>query len=331
MKLFKIAVSILIVTAITFSCGKQPVKSKKISKHWIEVNSADNSKPIARHEAAFVNVNNKFYLLGGRGIKPVSIFNPKTKTWTNGAKPPIEIHHFQPVVYNDKVYVIGAMTGKYPAETPVKNVLIYNTTTNSWEEGGAIPTERLRGSTGNVILDEVIYITCGISNGHIDGHKNWFDSYNVKTGEWNVLPNAPQARDHFQSVVANGKIYNLAGRLSKAPNATFSETIGKVDVFDIKNNSWSTIDAEIPTQRAGIMALLYQKNILVIGGESMQQNKAHNQVEALNIKTHTWQSYPSLIEGRHGTGAFLFNNIIFIASGCGNRGGSPELTTMEKY
>lgn len=331
MKKIIVAVGIIILTVITFSCGKQFHNSRVDEKSWAEVVAVDNSKPIARHEAAFVNVSDKFYLLGGRGIRPVSIFNPTTQKWEEGEKPPIEIHHFQPVVYENKIYIIGAMTGKYPLETPVKNILVYNTSTNKWEVGDAIPTQRLRGSTGNVIKNELVYISCGISNGHINGHKKWFESYNIKTGEWKILPDSPQARDHFQSVEANGKIYNLAGRLSKAPHATFTETIAKVDVYNIKKNEWSTIENEIPTQRAGNMALLYKNDILVIGGESIHQNKAHNQVEALNTKNHTWRSYSNLIQGRHGTGAFIFNNIIYIASGCGNRGGSPELTTMEKY
>lgn len=317
---------------MVFSCGsKKTSETKKEQKVWTEVNSKDESKPIARHEAAFVEVSGKFYLLGGRGIKPVSIFNPLTKEWSLGAKPPIELHHFQPVVYQDKVYIIGAMTGKYPAETPVEKIIIYNTLNDSWEEGDLIPSGRLRGSTGNVIKNEIIYVSCGISNGHISGHKTWLDSYNLKTGEWKVLADAPRARDHFQAVEHKGNIYVLAGRRSKAPKQTFTDTEGKVDVYDINSNSWSTVAAEIPTQRAGNMAMLYKNDVLVVGGESINQTKAHNQVEGLSTKTHTWKSYPSLIEGRHGTGAFLFKNVIYIASGCGNRGGSPELQTTEKY
>lgn len=324
-------ISACVFMLLTHSCEKPQSKNEVESKSWEEVLATDNSLPVARHEAAFVNVNNRFYLLGGRGIKPVSIFDTETQKWTTGEKPPLEIHHFQPVVYKDKVYIIGAMTGEYPAETPVENVLIYNTSENSWTLGDSIPSDRLRGSTGNVIKDDIVYVSCGISNGHMSGHRKWFDSYNLKTGEWQVLPDAPQARDHFQSVEAKGKIYNLAGRLSKAPEKTFSETLAKVDVYDIEKKTWSTVEAEIPTQRAGNMALRYNDEILVIGGESAEQEKAHKEVEALQISDQSWKAYPSLIEGRHGTGVFIFNDEIYIASGCGNRGGSPELTTMEKY
>lgn len=325
-------VFVIVCIVSLFSCGnKYDTTQKNIEKSWEYVETNDGSKPIARHEAAFVKVDDKFFLLGGRGIRNVSIFDTKTQIWTLGSKPPIEFHHFQPVVYKNNIYIIGALTGKYPSEIPIEHIYIYNTTSDSWVKGDEIPKERLRGSTGNVIKDGVIYVSCGISNGHISGHKTWLDSYNLKTGEWKILPEAPRARDHFQAVEHNNKIYVLAGRLSKAPDATFNETIGEVDVFDIEKNKWNTLKQNIPTQRAGNLAILYNSDVLVIGGESINQKDAHNEVEALNTESHTWRKQPSLLQGRHGTGALLFNNEIYIASGCGNRGGSPELNTMEKY
>ena len=164
------------------SCGNYNKDNKTAAeKSWSTVNSTDNSKPLPRHEAAFVAVKDKMYLLGGRGVKNVSIFNPKTQKWTLGAKPPMEFNHYQPVVYNDKIYIIQSLTGKYPSETPVEHIYMYDTAADVWIKGAEIPKDRLRGSTGNVIKNEIVYITCGISNGHIDGHKNWLDSYNIKT------------------------------------------------------------------------------------------------------------------------------------------------------
>jgi N-acetylneuraminic acid mutarotase len=323
-------VKVLFISIFLFySCGTN--HSSKKNRKWQPVISANNSKPIKRHEAAFVKVKDKFYLLGGRGIRNVSIFNTKTNTWSLGKKPPIEFHHFQPIVYKNKVYIFGAMTGPYPGETPVSNIYYYDTTNDTWVKDNEVPKNRRRGSSGNIIKGNVVYMACGIVDGHRSGHKKWLDSYNLKTGRWKILPDAPRARDHFQAVEADGKIYTLAGRRSKAPKNTFSETIAKVDVYDIKENKWQTLENEIPTERAGNMAILFKKEILVLGGETIHQTDAHNEVEALDINKHTWRSFPSLNQGRHGSGALLFDGQIYIASGCGHRGGSPELTTMEKY
>jgi len=45
----------------------------------------------------------KIYLLGGRRIQPADIYDPATRTWTLGAPPPVEVHHFQPVVWENKI------------------------------------------------------------------------------------------------------------------------------------------------------------------------------------------------------------------------------------
>ena len=42
-------------------------------------------KPAARHEAAFVEFNGEFYLMGGRRIQPVCVFNPENNSWRNAS------------------------------------------------------------------------------------------------------------------------------------------------------------------------------------------------------------------------------------------------------
>lgn len=306
-------------------------QEQAIEPKWESVVSEDGSKPVQRHEAAFVRVENKFYLFGGRGIRPVSIYDTQTKTWSQGTEPPIEMHHFQPVVHKNRIFIVGALTGGWPNETPITHIYVYDPLNDKWSKEDEIPSERLRGSTGNVIYDGKIYVSCGIKNGHIGDHKNWMDSYDLNTGEWQILTDAPRPRDHFQAVEANGKIYALAGRNTGASDEPFGSTIGKVDVYDIASNSWVSLPNDIPTQRAGNMAILQRNEILVLGGESSTQEKAHSHVEALDIGSETWESLPSMIEGRHGTGVLEFDGDLYVASGCGNRGGEPELYTMEKY
>jgi len=328
-------ISCLLLLANCKETPKEPqveVEKEVTVLKWQAVVSKDNSKPVQRHEAAFVRVGPKFYLLGGRGIRPVSIYNTQTGSWTEGTAPPIEMHHFQPVVYNNKIYCISAMTGGWPDETPTTHVYIYDPAADTWTKGDEIPEARRRGSTGNVLYEGKIYIACGIKNGHIGDHKNWMDRYDPATGKWDVLTDAPRARDHFQAVLVDGKIVTPAGRNTGIePDEPFGGTIAEVDVYDIATNSWQTLPNNIPTKRAGNAAIFYNEEVLVVGGESTTQEKAHADVEALNLKTNEWRTLPSLIEGRHGSGLLEYTGEIYIASGCGNRGGNPELFTMEKY
>ncbi|MFD0796549.1 Kelch repeat-containing protein [Maribacter chungangensis] len=307
------------------------VSQSNAAPKWENIQTA--TAPIARHENSFVAIGKNFYLIGGRGIKPISIYNIDSHTWTTGAAPETEIHHFQGVTYNNKVYVIGAMTGKYPYETPLATMLIYNPETNIWETGPEIPKERRRGSCGVVVDGDSVYMVSGIVDGHNSTHVPWVDRYDFKTGKWTVLADAPRARDHFQAAIGDGKIYAAGGRNSSfATKQTFELTVPEVDIYDIENDTWATLakNKNIPTQRAGTTTVLFQNQLIVIGGESSGQQSAHDQVEVLHLKTMEWTPLPSLNRGRHGTQGVIYDEAIYIAAGSGNRGGKPELASLEK-
>jgi N-acetylneuraminic acid mutarotase len=287
-----------------------------------------------RHENSLVAVGDKIVLLGGRGIKPVEIFDTKTNTWTKGVNTPLEIQHFQAIAYKGEVWVICAFTGGYPHEIPIDHALIYNLEKNEWRNGPVIPKERLRGSAGVFVHKNKIYMVCGITDGHWDGHVTWFDEYDPKTDKWTIMPDAPRARDHIQAARIGKKIYLASGRRSTAKtNQVLTITEPLVDVFDFKTKTWETLPASsnIPTQRAGSSSFEYNGKLVVIGGESAAQIPAHNEVEMLDPKTLKWTALSPLNQGRHGTSSAVIMNKIYTIAGSGNRGGGPELNTVEVY
>jgi N-acetylneuraminic acid mutarotase len=285
-----------------------------------------------RHEHGYVKVGSKFYLLGGRRIQPVDIFDPATGSWTKGAPPPVEIHHFQAVVFDNKIYLVGAMTGGYPKEPPLPNVYIYDPATNAWSVGPEVPADRRRGGAGAVLYGNEIYLIAGITNGHYDGHVTWVDAFNPPTGQWRRLPDAPHARDHFHAAIIGDKIYAAGGRRSSAAtNETFQLTEAAVDVFDLKTSRWSTLPASgnIPTQRAGAGAAVVDGKLIVLGGESGQP-LAHDAVESLDPATGRWSILKPLSMGRHATQAIVHEGKIYLASGSRTRG-ATEVDTQEIY
>lgn len=331
-KFIQFLVIIFFPLSIQFQSNAQSNQSAQSDGIWQTLECTD--APQARHENCFVEVNDKFYLLGGRGIKPVNIFDPKTNSWTAGAKPPMELHHFQGVSYKGKIFVIGAMTGRYPDEKPISTILIYDPKSDSWSEGHEIPENRRRGSAGIVVVNNKAIILSGIVDGHNGTHITWVDEYNFKTGKWKILSDAPRPRDHFAAVLKDGKIYCAGGRnTSEDTNQTFELTIAGVDVYDVKSNLWESLPGlkNIPTQRAGTSTVILGDDLIVIGGESGSQPNAHNEVETYNLKTKSWRKLTNLERGRHGTQAILYKNAVYIAAGSGNRGGKPELDTIEKF
>ncbi|MGV3589994.1 MAG: Kelch repeat-containing protein [Adhaeribacter sp.] len=289
------------------------------------------NEPVPRHENAFAQAGDKLFLLGGRNKLFVEAYDLKKQTWEKMAEAPLEMHHFQAITFKNEIYVLGALTGKYPHETPIPRIYIFNPQQNKWRAGADIPENRRRGSAGAMVYKDKIYLVGGITDGHWDGHVTWFDEYDPATNKWRILPDAPQARDHVSVAVANGQMVVAGGRRSTAKiGKVLDLTIPEVDVFDFKSNKWRTLPAaqNIPTQRAGNSAVALGSKILIIGGESPQK-LAHNQTEAFDVKTQTWSTLAPMQTGRHGTGAVVYKGKVYTAAGSANQGGGPELNTME--
>ncbi len=287
----------------------------------------------AREENAYVQAGDKFYLLGGRGIKPVQAYDPVTKTWTDRARPPMEINHFQAITLNGLIYAMGAFTGRYPHEIPLPNIHIYNPVTNLWLTGGAIPESRRRGSSGAAVYNNKIYMVGGITDGHWSGWVNWFDEYDPATNTWKTLPDAPRARDHFHVAIVNDKLYVIGGRRSSGiTNQVFALTIPEVDVYDFATSQWYTLPASsnLPTPRAGACTAVLGDEVIVVGGET-NVLAANKENEALNVITNTWRRLGDLQQERHGTQAVVNNKGIYVAAGAGTKGGGMLLNSQELF
>lgn len=298
---------------------------------WEEEASSDGSEPTARHENAFVQANGNLYLIGGRHSRPVNEYDPVTKIWTEKSTPPMQMHHFQAVSWDNKIYIIGAFTGNFPDETPVPNVYIYDPAADTWTESTEIPAARRRGSAGAVAHNNKIYLVGGITNGHNSGAVAWFDEFNPATGEWTVMDDAPQARDHFHVAVVDGKIVAAGGRTTSYETGELNNlTVNTADVYDF-SSGWTTITEPILTPRAGTTVAANGNELIVMGGETAGQLDAHNETEALNISTGTWRSLASMVTGRHGTQAAVYNGKVYIAAGSSQKGGNgtTELTSLE--
>lgn len=314
---------------MAFSCSTQKMKNDQLSKgEWAEIKTIDGSTPAARHEAAFIAVGDRYYLIGGRGMKPVSIYNTKTQQWNAGSIPPIEIHHFQPVVYQNEIYILGAMTGPYPGETPTTNIYIYNPTIDEWRMGDVIPEDRRRGGAGVSVHGDYIYMTCGIRDGHRGDHKKWLDVYHIPSGSWKKLADAPRPRDHFQTAIINNKLYAVAGRTTISSDNPFKNTMREVDIYDIDTDIWSTAESQLPTPRAGNAVITIGNELLVFGGESFYQQSSHPELESYDTVTGKWRTLTEIPVGRHGTGLILDGQRLITASGSGDRGGGPELDDL---
>ncbi|MEM6784869.1 MAG: kelch repeat-containing protein [Bacteroidota bacterium] len=332
-RLYLQASALLVAAAVVLSClpAAQAQHPAGADGAWRTV--ASDAPPVARHEHAYVRVGERFYLVGGRGERPVQSFDPVSGAWSTHAMPPIELHHFQAVAHEGKIYVIGALTGGWPTEDPVAHVYIYDPVADAWTQGPAVPEDRRRGAAGAVVHDGEIFVVAGIRNGHTDGHVRWLDAYDPATGGWRRLADAPRTRDHFHAAVLDGKLYAAGGRRSShATGQGFELTIPEVDVYDFATDTWTPLppSGDLPTERAGTTVAVLDGRLLVLGGESGSQVPAHAEVEAFDPETGTWTALAPMRVGRHGMQAVVYEQKVYVASGSKTRG-ADEVDSQEVY
>ncbi len=327
------SLAFLIVCTLLLFFNFNSVQSADLDEYrWTNIDATGDVT--GRHENVFVEYKDKFYLMGGRGINPVNVFDPETNSWETKGKSPIEIHHFQAIVNEDAIYMVGAMTGGYPTEVPLENIWIYYPETDAWEKGPVIPESRRRGGAGSVIYNNKIYMVCGIEFGHTSGTNNYFDSYDLLTGEWEILTKAPHVRDHFPAIVVDDRLYCVGGRNTSVHTtdnfgAFFMATVPYVDVYDFKEEKWYILQEEIPWPTAAGGLVHIDNKLIYMGGEGAFK-QAYNQTQCLDLETGKWSQLAPLYRGRHGSSAILYNNNIYIAAGSPVRGGG-NLTSIEVF
>lgn len=291
-----------------------------------------NGWPTGRHETSLVECGGKFYMIGGRESQQIDRFDPETKTWSKmGVTTPL-IHHYQPVVWDNKIYMVGAMTGNYPTEPPMERVQIYDPTADAWTQGDEMPASRRRGGAGTVVYNNKIYIACGITLGHTSGTNSWFDEYDPATGTWTVLSDAPHIRDHFHAVVLDDKLYCIGGRNSSYRNPTnpqqsdfFGAVERSVDVYDFKSGTWSTLPKPLPVGSAAGGVAVLQGLIFYFGGENA--STALDRTQVYDPVTGNWHQLARMQQGRHGSQAVVYQGRIYISAGSPNRGGGRVTST----
>src|SRR5690625_4963807 len=113
--------------------------------------------PTERHENAAAVVDGKLYLVGGRGERPVEVYDPATQSWEERATPPLSMHHFQAVSHDGKIYVIGALNGGYPDEDPIGHVYIYDPQADRWTIDINIDRKSTRLNSSHVAISYAVF------------------------------------------------------------------------------------------------------------------------------------------------------------------------------
>lgn len=287
--------------------------------------------PEKRHEACFVMTENgKAYLIGGRGLKSVNVFDPKTNEWSREPGPGQQLHHMQCVVADHKIWIVSAWKGNCCNERNEMLIWIYDTIHQSWTTRAGLSRDRSRGAAAAVLYQRHIYLVGGARGGHADFRETvaWMDRYSLDEDIWTTLPNAPHARDHTGGAIVNEHLLCVAG----GRDGAFNDTVSATDCYDLRTGQWLTMSADIPQGRAGsAYGQSCDGKLLVAGGEGF--GHAWDRVDSFDGTR--WELVGRLSIERHGTSLAIdcrnSCQSMYIASGSGAQGGRPELESTEAY
>lgn len=309
------------------------------NKAWTLINTNGIESTGRRVGGLTGPIDGKLYLIGGRSKKPIDAFDPETNTWIKTKKQTNDIHHFQPVCWDDKIFIVCGLMGKYPVEVPTTHIFMYDPRTDKETgkfplvEYDTIPIERRRGSAAVAVYKDEFYIVGGIVNGHTSGTQRWFDKYNPTSKKWTALRKKPRRlRDHAGAAVFEDKLWIAGGRVTNIDDTVFTGLVPELEYYDFKKKKWfpkkKKFDAQaarLEPPRAAPAVAFYHGMLWVIGGTTSDMI---NTTSIYNPAQDTWQEGPDLTVTRGATTALVHNDEIYIASGA--RTVQEDTNTIEK-
>lgn len=284
-------------------------------------------------------IDGKLYVIGGRRKKAIDAFDPETNTWIRTRKLTNDVHHIQPVVWDDKIFIVCGLSGKYPVEAPTTHILMYDPSTDAQTgkfplvEYDIIPENRRRGAAAVALYKDEFYIVGGIVNGHTSGTQKWFDKYNPSTKKWTVLRKKPQRlRDHGGAAVFDDKLWIAGGRVTTVDQGVFDGLVPELEYYDFNRKKWfprkrkfDATAARLEPARAAPAVTFYKGMLWVIGGTTLDMINTTNIYDPAQ---DTWMRGPDLTDTRGATTALVYKDEIYIASGA--RTVQEDTNTIEK-
>ncbi|MGM0948067.1 MAG: Kelch repeat-containing protein [Bacillota bacterium] len=289
-------------------------------KGW--VSKADLPEP--RSHAATAVVGNEIYVIGGFGknrsaTNTTLVYDSQKDTWSKKADMPINLAGSAVAVVKEKIYVMGGNKTNTDSNHNSSKLLIYDTKTDTWEEGGDVPKKSYLGTA--VAIDNTIYLitqqdtstprhfaydtlsktwtnkanqptnaraaASAVVNGKIyyigggsnGGGKNIYE-YNPSSDSWQRKADLINPLWYTSAAVSDGKIYIVGGFLSASTTVS-----NNVQVYDPASDKVSIMEEKIQHARAGAGTVSINNELYTVGGapKSNTQSNAFNSLEKYTI------------------------------------------------
>ncbi len=281
--------------------------------------------PLPRSEMAWATVmNNQMHIVGGYGEQRVDrkyhhVYDATADKWLMAPDLPRGANHVGVAVMDGKLYAIGGHTEQN--RKPDNLCFVFDG--KEWSKIAPLP--RAFAAIGCAVLGGHLHAIGGAIGDTFADKKSvdWHYAYDPKADAWSTRQPMPTARDHTGTLVADGRIHVVGGRVD-----SFHTNSNLHHAYDVKEDKWYA-RAPIPTARSGHGAVLYRDKIFVMGGEGT--NRVFGQNEAYDLKADSWMSYAPMTTPRHGLGAVAIGDYIYVAGGGAIVGGDIQSAVHEAF
>lgn len=231
------------------------------------------------------------------------------------------------------MWIVTSWKGRFPFEKNNDRVYVYDVKGDKWSTKTGLPERRRRGGAAAVRKGDIIYVVAGNRGGH-GAHATslrWVDGYNWRKNTWFTMPDMPQGseRDHVGGALVNGMICVAGGHDGGSRNF-FNANVESTYCLDFTMKKWVRKE-NFPAPRAGANTeRTCSGGMMIAGGEG--DGVAYKRVDVFDGKK--WRREADMVRQRHSSGMAVSRcecGHIFVASGSGSQGGSPELTTTEEF
>ena len=267
--------------------------------------SSISPMPEGRQEVGVVATEGRIYVIGGLTIagtasNRVDVFDTHSGSWLPGPPLPIATHHPMVTALGHKIYLAGGYTD--PGFFAHRQVYELDPDRSAWTRLADMPTPR--GAGAAVSYGGRIYVFGGERDGLT---VNEVASYDPITNAWSTLPPMPTPRNHHGAALVGSRIYLIGGRPG---NQSTNEE------FDVTTQMWRA-RSPLPTGRSGIAVAAVGEHVFVFGGEGNASSPlgTFNENESYDPGADAWTAQPPMPLPRHGIGAGVVGNRIYIPAG----------------
>jgi hypothetical protein len=278
-----------------------------------------------RQEHSVAALRGEIYVIGGYTpmiTASVLAYDPATMMFRSARDFPTPFNHPNVGVVGDELIVAGYYVNGMT--TPTGEVWAYDPDADEWSERTPMPPGTDRGAACTAVLDSKIYVFGGAREG---ASVAFASAYDVAMDTWEDLPDMPVRREHCAAGAIGGKLYIVGGRADgiEGLDTTSFE-------FDPASPGYVPI-APIPTPRGGVAAAVLGDQLFVFGGEGSEDapNGVFPDVEAYDPATDSWEVYPAMDVPRHGFGAAVVGDRIYLMGGATRQGGGADSASSVYY